>query len=53
MAKEPEKCGDFIESPKTFWESFDLVHWMCIGTIAAVIILLVIACFVPPPAPVR
>jgi hypothetical protein len=36
---------------KTFWETFDLIDWMCWGTIALVILLLLVSCFTPPPSP--
>ncbi len=35
--------------PKTFWESFDLVHWMCVGAVLILVILFLIICFTPPP----
>ncbi len=36
--------------PQSFWETFDLINWMCWFTIAAIIIGLLLSCFMPPPA---
>jgi hypothetical protein len=38
------------QSSQSFWETFDLISWMCWLTIAAIIIGLLLSCFMPPPA---